>query len=135
MAHSVVGGLCSPLRSVAYFFMLFIVAKDITPNQFWKTFKICGSAPHQFLHAVESRKARKSVRMQISAAIQESENIKEVVNGVVGDKATPHRAFDVYPNDKDMDLNGWFVKAISEGAIKTIIRTLDERSADAAFDL
>ena len=135
MVRSVVGGLCSPLRSVAYFFRLFIVAKDITLNRFWKTFKICGSVPRQFLHAVESRKARKNVRTQISAAIQKGLNIKEVVNGIVGDKVTPHRAFVVYPSDKDRILDGCFVKAISEGAIKTIIRALDERSADAAFDL
>jgi hypothetical protein len=135
MARSVVGGLCSPLRSVAYFFRLFIVEKDITLNRFWKTFKICGSVPRQFLHAAASREARKCVQTEISDAIQKSKDIKDAINGVVGDEAVPHRAFAVYPSNEARFLIGCHVKAISKSAMNAIIKTLDKRSADAAFDL
>ena len=135
MARSVVGGLCSPFRSIAYFFRLFIVEKDITLNRFWKIFKICGPVPRQFLHAAESRESRRSIQTQISAAIQKSKDIKDALNGVVGDEVVPHRAFVVYPSSETRFLDGCHVKAISKGAMNTIIKTLDKRSADAAFDL
>lgn len=91
--------------------------------------------PGQFLHAVESREARKCVQTEISDAIQKSKDIKDAVNGVVGDEVVPHRAFAVYPSDEARLWVGCHVKAISKGAMNTIIKTLDKRSADAAFDL
>ncbi|KAF8622926.1 hypothetical protein AX15_006639 [Amanita polypyramis BW_CC] len=114
---------------------LFIVERDVTLNRFWKTFKICGSIPRQFLHAVKSREALKTVQVQISSAIRVCGDIEDAIYGVVGDKIVPHRAFVVYPTDKGRLWDGGLVKAISEGAMNSIIKTLDKRSADAAFDL
>ncbi|KAF8340993.1 hypothetical protein F5887DRAFT_1224859 [Amanita rubescens] len=115
--------------------LLFIVEKDITLNRFWKTFEICGSVPRQFLQAAESREARKRVQVEISDAIQKSKDIEDAINGVVGDEVVPHPAFVVYPSNEARLLIGCHVKAISKGAMNTIIKILDRRNADAAFDL
>lgn len=108
--------------------------KDVTLNRFWKTIEICGPMPCQFLHAAESREVRKHVQVQISDAIQKSKDLVEAIDSVAGDEVVPHRAFAVYPS-RGRSLIGCHVKAISNGAMKTIVRTLNKQSANAAFDL
>ncbi|EDR08045.1 uncharacterized protein LACBIDRAFT_327283 [Laccaria bicolor S238N-H82] len=128
-------GLCSSLWSTAYFFRLFIAEKDITLSRFWKTYKICGSVPRQFLHAAESCEARKTVQTEISDVIQKSKDVKAAMDGVVGDEVVPHRAFAVYPSTKVRLLTGCHVKAISKGAMNTIIKALHKESTETVLEL
>jgi hypothetical protein len=123
--------VCSSLT----FSRLFIAKRDITLQRFWETARICGSVPREFLNAVESSVARVQVRAEISEAIESCKDIKEAIYAVAGDLAVPHRAFVIYPGDEYRSLVGCLVKPISEYAMDTIIMTLDERSADAAFNL
>ena len=117
------------------FCRLFIAKRDITLQRFWETARICGFVPREFLNAVGSPVARAQVRTKILKAIESCKDIKEAIHAVAGDLAVPHRAFVVYPGDEYRSLVGCLVKPISEYAMDTIIMTLDERSADAAFNL
>ncbi|KAF8238275.1 hypothetical protein L208DRAFT_1243387, partial [Tricholoma matsutake] len=114
---------------------LFIAKRDITLQRFGETARICGFVPREFLNAAKSPVARAQAQTKISKAIESSRDIKEAIHAVAGDLAVPHRAFVVCPGDEYRSLVGCLVKPISEYAMDTIIMTLDERSADAAFNL
>ena len=135
VACRIVGGLCSLSDSSLTFVRLFIAKKDITLRRFWETACICGFVPREFLKAAGSPVARAMVRTNISQAIEQCKDIKEAMISVAGNLVVPHCAFVVYPGDEYRSLVGCLVKPISEYAMDTIIMTLDERSADAAFNL
>jgi len=73
--------------------------------------------------------------MQILEAIKSSEGIKDAINAAVEGLVVQHCAFVVSPSHEDRSLVSCLVEPISKYAMDAIIMTLDEHSADAAFNL
>ena len=108
---------------------------DITLQRSWKTARVCGFVLRGFLETVESPVALERVKMNILEAIISCDDIKTTIYAVAGDRVVPHQTFVVYPSDKHRFLLGCHMKPLSDYAMDNIIMTLDDRDADAVFNL
>lgn len=75
-----------------------------------------------------------NAKEEISLAIRSFKDIGIAIDAMAGDFKKPHRAFMLVP-DSDRSLLRSLVTPVSKWAMETILATLDERSADAAYNL
>lgn len=120
--------------SFAYcFYRLFIASPDITLKRFRMATNICGFIPREFLRAAVFPWEIENAQGEISLAIRSSKDIWIAIYAMASD-SKPHRAFMLVPGS-DRTLLRSLVTPVSEWAMETIMATLDERSADAAYIL
>ena len=120
--------------SFAYcLYRLFIASPDITLKRFRMATDICGFIPREFLRAAVSPWEIENAQEEISLAIRSSKDIGIATDAMAGD-SKPNRAFMLVP-DSDRSLLRSLVTPVSKWAMETILATLDERSADAAYNL
>jgi hypothetical protein len=114
-------------------YRLFIASPDITLKRFRMATDICGFIPREFLRAAVCPWEIENAQGEISLAIRSSKDIGIAIDAMAGD-SKPHRAFMLVPNS-DRTLLRSLITPVSEWAMETIITTLDERSADAVYNL
>ncbi|KIL61625.1 hypothetical protein M378DRAFT_166758 [Amanita muscaria Koide BX008] len=114
---------------------LFFASIDITLERFRKTTHVCGLIPRTCFDAAASSKKLRAAKKEITVAIKETEELSKVIANV-HTRATIHRAFQIRPSSpEDRDWNSCLIEAVSDWAFKKMMDALDQRSADAAYNL
>ncbi|KAM6494870.1 hypothetical protein JOM56_009493 [Amanita muscaria] len=114
---------------------LFLASIDITLERFRKTTHVCGLIPRTCFDAAASSKKLRTAKKEITVAIKETEELSKVIANV-HTRATIHRAFQIRPSSpEDRDWNSCLIEAVSDWAFKKMMDALDQRSADAAYNL
>ncbi|KIL62834.1 hypothetical protein M378DRAFT_108009 [Amanita muscaria Koide BX008] len=114
---------------------LFFASIDITLERFRKTTHVCGLIPRTCFDAAASSKKLRAAKKEITVAIKETEELSKVIANV-HTRATIHRAFQIRPSSpEDRDWVSCLTEAVSDWAFKKMMATLDQRGADAAYNL
>jgi hypothetical protein len=80
---------------------------------------------------VKSSEELERAKSTIATAIHHCDDIGQAIKVSAGDLTIPHRAFMIYPLNKERRLLNCLIEPLSEWAFGIVIKTLDARDTEA----